>query len=118
MTKSKLEDTLETQLLVRGIRGFIREHRFAKSLKTKTGRPRQWRFDFAWPDKMLAVEVEGGTWAGGRHTRGSGFSKDCEKYNAATLLGWAILRGDAPMVRNGTLANTVEQYLREVAACR
>lgn len=53
---------------------------------------RRWRFDFAWPEAMLAVEVEGGHWAQGRHTRGSGFEGDAEKYLEATLGGWTVLR--------------------------
>lgn len=53
---------------------------------------RKWRFDFAWPDKKLAVECEGAVWSRGRHTRGKGFIADCEKYNAAALLGWRVLR--------------------------
>ena len=53
---------------------------------------RKWRFDFAFPKAKLAVEVDGGVWIQGRHTRGSGFVKDMEKYNAATILGWRILR--------------------------
>ena len=53
---------------------------------------RRWRFDYAWPDRLLAVEVEGGAWTGGRHTTGAGFVSDMEKYNAATLAGWRILR--------------------------
>lgn len=53
---------------------------------------RKWRFDIAWPDKRVAVEVEGGVWSKGRHVRGSGFIKDMEKYNAAVALGWRILR--------------------------
>ena len=53
---------------------------------------RLWRFDFCFPDKLVALEVEGGIWGGGRHTRGAGFAKDIEKYNAAALLGWRIFR--------------------------
>ena len=41
---------------------------------------------------MLAVEYEGGTWAGGRHTRAIGYANDCEKYNEAALLGWSVFR--------------------------
>jgi len=40
---------------------------------------------------MLAVEVDGGTWTGGRHTRGAGFEADCEKLNAAVIAGFRVL---------------------------
>src|SRR5688572_10984501 len=60
------------------------EHRFSP--------PRKWRFDFAWPDHRVALEVEGGAFTRGRHTRGAGFVKDMEKYNTATLAGWRVLR--------------------------
>lgn len=53
---------------------------------------RDWRFDFACPELMLAIEVEGGAYTHGRHTRGTGFINDMEKYNAAAVLGWRLLR--------------------------
>ena len=61
---------------------------------------RKWRFDFrmhgiSFPTyewHRVALEVEGGVWTQGRHTRGSGFVKDLEKYNRAATLGWRILR--------------------------
>lgn len=53
---------------------------------------RRWRFDFACPTTKIAVELEGGAWTGGRHTRGAGFIADCEKYNEATLNGWTVFR--------------------------
>lgn len=53
---------------------------------------RKWRFDYAIPAHKIAVEVEGGAWTQGRHTRPKGFIGDMEKYNAATLLGWRVLR--------------------------
>lgn len=53
---------------------------------------RKWRFDYAIPEHMIALEVEGGVWTGGRHTRPQGFLGDIEKYNAGTLLGWRIFR--------------------------
>lgn len=53
---------------------------------------RLWRFDYAFPELKIAVEVEGGVWNNGRHTRGSGFVKDMDKYNAAAVLGWTLIR--------------------------
>lgn len=60
------------------------EHRFATH--------RRWRFDYAWPDRMVALEVEGGVWTQGRHTRGKGYLADIEKYNAAQVMGWTVIR--------------------------
>jgi very-short-patch-repair endonuclease len=53
---------------------------------------RKWRFDFAWPAQQVAVEIDGATWAHGRHVRGSGFASDCDKCNTATSMGWRVLR--------------------------
>jgi len=60
------------------------EHRFMAA--------RRWRFDRAHLPTKIAIEIEGGIWAGGRHTRGSGFAADCEKYNSAAMEGWTVLR--------------------------
>ncbi|WP_244875256.1 endonuclease domain-containing protein [Vibrio litoralis] len=75
---------------------------------------RKWRFDFAYPNHKVAIEVEGGTWSGGRHTRGSGYEKDCEKYNAASLLGWSVYRFTSTMIKRGEAINTIEKSLKEV----
>ena len=74
---------------------------------------RKWRFDFSFPDKKLAVEFEGGIWgaSAGRHNRGSGFLKDCEKYNEAAILGWRIIRITDLHVRNGQGLKWVLQAL-------
>jgi len=53
---------------------------------------RRFRFDLAYPDKKIAIELEGGVWIQGRHNRGKGFISDCEKYNLACLMGWKVLR--------------------------
>ena len=69
----------------------VAEHRFAP--------PRRWRFDRAWVPYRVAVELEGGVWTGGRHTTGAGFLGDIEKYNAAALAGWMVLRYAADDLR-------------------
>ena len=62
-----------------------REYRFAAP-------ERQWRFDFAFIAQRIALEVEGGIYVNGRHTRAQGFVKDVEKYNNAALRGWRVFR--------------------------
>lgn len=100
---SALEDTLLFHIRAVGLPEPEREYKFHPV--------RRWRFDFAWPDKMLAVEAEGGTWSRGRHTRGGGFAKDCEKYNEAALLGWCVLRFTADTIKSGQAISTIERKI-------
>ena len=72
----------------------------------KTAFKRQWRFDFVWNDEgqKVAVEVDGGAWLSkvggkGRHTTGVGFEGDCDKLNAAVVLGWRVLRYTPSMIK-------------------
>lgn len=64
---------------------------------------RGWRFDVAWPDLMIAFEVEGGIWKkdGGGHSHPTGILRDIEKYNAAARLGWLVFRVTTDMVTGG-----------------
>lgn len=106
-SKTQLEDTFLFQIKTLGLPEPVREHRFMAPV-------RQFRFDFAWPDVMLAVEVEGGTFARGksRHTTGSGFHNDCIKYNYAVLYQWWVIKGDVKMVNDWSLAKTVKVWFK------
>jgi very-short-patch-repair endonuclease len=84
--------------------GFIREHRFAP--------PRRWRFDFAWVEKRLAVEIDGGNWNNGRHNRGSARDAENEKMNSAQLLGWRVLHFTGAAVKNGEAERVTREALR------
>jgi hypothetical protein len=72
---------------------------------------RKWRFDYAWIDAKLALEVEGGAFSGGRHTRGAGFREDIQKYNAAALLGWTVLRTLPENLYDAMLSDTIVSAL-------
>ncbi len=72
---------------------------------------RLWRFDFAWPSRKIALEIEGGTWNGGRHVTGAGYAKDCEKYNEATISGWKVIRATADMVSNGQAIQIIKRAI-------
>ena len=60
---------------------------------------RRFRFDFAIPSLMIAIEIEGGI-KNGRHTRWQGFIDDATKYNLATVSGWRLLRYTSEHLKN------------------
>jgi very-short-patch-repair endonuclease len=74
--------------------------------------PRRWRFDYAFKPQMVAVEIEGGAFSRGRHTRGAGFIADMEKYNTAVALGWKVLRFTPSQVKDGTALGFIENVLK------
>ena len=92
---------------------FEREVLFAK--------PRKWRADFViftWhiPRQTdghlpLLIEIDGGTWSGGRHVTGSGHASDAAKRNAAVLLGYRPLTFSPAEVSDGSALATIEQAL-------
>lgn len=108
MGKSELEELLAAQMRILGVEEPERQYRF----RGASGK-RRWRFDFAWPERRIACEVEGGIWIGGGHTRGSGLTRDVEKHNAATLLGWRVLRATSNMVRDGRAVTLIEEALAQ-----
>jgi len=90
--KIKPKDQIEWTLREMGI-PYVKELMFAK--------PRRWRFDYAIPDKMIAIEYEGGmgTFSGkSRHTTKEGYTGDLQKYNRAVVMGWKVLRYGAKNV--------------------
>jgi very-short-patch-repair endonuclease len=94
--KSAIEEAFALHCKAHGLAP-VREHRFHPS--------RKWRFDFAFPERMCAVEVEGGMWTNGRHNRGGGAIADMEKYNVAAALGWFVFRFDGGAVKRGEAIN-------------
>ena len=81
----------------------IAEHKFHDT--------RKWRIDFAIIDLKIGIEIEGGVWSGGRHTRGNGFIEDMEKYNAAVTIGWVILRFTPQDLNKITTFETVKKVV-------
>ena len=80
----KLSPSAKFELLWRSLGGgeLKREHKFAEG--------RRFRFDYF--TACVAIELEGGVWTRGRHTRPSGFLNDMEKYNLAASMGILVFR--------------------------
>lgn len=100
---SALVKTLVWQLKAAKVPEPVMELRFAP--------PRRWRFDLAWVERMVAVEVEGGVWTRGRHSRGAGMVADMTKYNEATLRGWRVLRVTGAHIDDGSALAWIESAL-------
>lgn len=72
---------------------------------------RKWRADFHLISRKILVEIEGGLFSGGRHTRGKGYIEDMEKYNSATMLGYQVIRFSTQQVTSG---KAIQEILKMV----
>ena len=107
MIQSPLEQTLAYQMRVCGLPKPETEYRFHAK--------RRWKFDFAWPLFLFAVEVEGGTYSKrrkSRHLTPTGFREDCEKYNEAAADGWVLFRFDSWHVSSGHAVARIEDFFK------
>ncbi|WP_180001221.1 DUF559 domain-containing protein [Acinetobacter sp. YH12255] len=99
------------------------EAKLARELKTlkidfeqefKFHPERKWKADFHLVGKKILVEVEGGIWSGGRHTRGKGYIGDMEKYNAATMMGYQVIRFSTEQVKSGLAIQQIEKMVGDL----
>jgi len=86
--ESKIERRLDQQLAESGLPAARRNYFFLAD--------RDLELDFAWPDRMLAVEVQGMA-----HRIKGKFTRDIEKRALAMLAGWRVLEVDGACVRDG-----------------
>lgn len=84
----------------------VKEHRFHPV--------RRWRFDYAIPDRKIAVEVDGAVWVGGRHNRPAGYIRDMEKLNTAVSMGWLVLR----VTTDDRFCIKTIKMIKDTMACR
>lgn len=111
MSKSELENTLAFYLRVNSMAPPVTEHRFHPK--------RKWRFDMAWPEIKLAVEIEGGIhMAKSGHNTPAGITRDIEKGNEAALLGWTVIRVTGEHIENGAAIDWIRRALAEQGAER
>ena len=102
---SDLEELLFHHILCAGLPTPEREYRFAP--------PRRYRADFAYPEKKILVEVQGGIYTRGAHSRGVGLERDYEKLNLAQLNGFRVFQFSRKMIESGVAVNMIEEVLNE-----
>jgi hypothetical protein len=71
------------------------QERHAKSKRSK-----RYRLDFAHPLSRTGIEIQGGVYNRGRHVTGSGYERDCRKYNLAYTSGWTIFLLTSAMAKD------------------
>lgn len=72
---------------------------------------RRWRLDVAFPDVKLGVEIDGGTFVQGKHSRGAGIRADMAKQAALAALGWRLIRCMPEHVNSGVALAWVRDAL-------
>lgn len=104
MKQPSKSDELAAQCKMAGLVEPQREYRFHPV--------RRWRFDLAFPELRLAIEVDGGAWVNGRHNRASGWLRDQEKLNEAVVLGWRVLHVTPQQVSDWEAFTLVERAIK------
>jgi very-short-patch-repair endonuclease len=102
---SDAEDNLAAEMRWLKMPAPKRQHRFHGT--------RKWLADFAWPEHMVMVEVDGGGFVQGRHSRGVGMANDAAKQNEAVLLGWRVLRVTPAQITSGEAIDWIQRALSE-----
>ena len=106
---SHLEALLATQLALAGLKGVKTQ------FKAIPGR--QFKWDFAFPESRLLIEVQGGTFSRKKsgHKTGMGINRDCEKSNLAVIAGWRVLAFDTKHIHSGQALAWIQLALKEAA---
>ena len=105
--REALECSLAFQLKAAGLaRGMVRQHKPFEDVG--------YAYDFAWPDRtpVVLVEVQGGIYTGGAHTRSRGVLRDMDKVNRAALRGWLVLQVSAEDIKRGKALQLIQEVLK------
>ena len=84
------------------------QERYAKSKRSK-----RYRLDFAHTDSRTGIEIQGGVYMRGRHVTGSGYERDCRKYNLAYTSGWTIFLLTSTMAKDSFWLSLIAEHVRQ-----
>jgi very-short-patch-repair endonuclease len=77
----------------------------------KFHKTRKWRCDFFLPAFKTAIEIQGGLFVGGRHSRGAGYVKDMEKFRELAKAGHRLLMFTPQEVNKGFAKEFLKGYV-------
>ena len=79
----------------------------------KTKRSKRYRLDFAHSNSCTGIEIQGGVYMRGRHVTGSGYERDCRKYNLAYTSGWTIFLLTSTMAKNSFWLDLISEHIQQ-----
>ena len=103
MKRTEVEDLLESQMQEAGLSGFVREYQAIEG--------RRFKWDFAFVEDRLLIEVQGAVWVKGGHSTGVGITRDCEKFSIASANKWFTIPVTTDHVKNGKALEWIKQFL-------
>ena len=77
----------------------------------KSKRSKRYRLDFAHLESKVGVEIQGGVYNRGRHVTGSGYERDCKKYNLAYTSEWTIFLLTNSMAKDSAWLSLIASHI-------
>ena len=77
----------------------------------KSKRSKRYRLDFAHLQSKVGVEIQGGVYNRGRHVTGSGYERDCKKYNLAYTSEWTIFLLTNAMAKDSAWLSLIAAHI-------
>jgi len=108
--KEKLETDFNTTWERYGTGQKVTRQHAVKSLRYFTPKKRQaktYNLDFAWPELLFAVEIQGGTYRNGAHSRGKGYSEDRKRIRDLRFMGWTVFEYTTDDLQPNTIYGTI-----------
>ena len=87
------------------------QERYSKSKRSK-----RYRLDFAHLSSKTGIEIQGGVYNRGRHVTGSGYERDCRKYNLAYTSRWTIFLLTSTMAKDSEWLAMIAAHVRSASA--
>ena len=84
------------------------QERYSKSKRSK-----RYRLDFAHPNSCTGIEIQGGVYNRGRHVTGSGYERDCRKYNLAYTSEWTIFLLTSTMAKDSFWLSLIAAHVAQ-----
>jgi hypothetical protein len=82
----------------------------------KSKRSKRYRLDFAHPISRIGIEIQGGVYNRGRHVTGSGYERDCRKYNLAYTSGWTIFLLTSAMAKDSFWHELIARQVQRLSS--